>query len=112
MAGLIQIKQLARMLSLGQLRKLEEWMHELIRKLEAQALAERQPSGKQVVEEQTYKNTTYRLEGIRCGKENCKCMGGKLHGPYWYSYIRVDDKVKSQYIGKKLPHELQRAKRK
>jgi hypothetical protein len=112
MAGLIQIKQLARMLSLGQLRKLEEWMHELIRKLEEKALAERQPSGKQAVDEQTRMNTTYRLEGIRCGKENCKCMSGKLHGPYWYSYTRVHDKVRSRYIGKNLPRGIERPKRK
>jgi hypothetical protein len=110
MTGLIQIKQLARMLSLGQLRKLEEWMHEFIRKLEEKALTERQPSGQQIVEEQTHKKTTYRLEGIRCGKENCKCAVGNLHGPYWYSYSRVDGKVKSQYVGNKLPREVQRTK--
>lgn len=111
MAGLIQIKQLARMLSLGQLRKLDEWMHELIRKLEEKELTARQPSGKQVVEEQTHKNTKYRLEGIRCGKENCKCMSGKLHGPYWYSYTRVHDKVRSRYIGKNPPRGIERSKK-
>lgn len=25
----------------------------------------------------------------------------KAHGPYWYSYTRVKDKVKSQYVGKR-----------
>lgn len=33
---------------------------------------------------------------------------GKLHGPYWYSYTRVDDKVTSQYIGKNLPKDIER----
>lgn len=38
--------------------------------------------------------------------ENCKSSGSKLHGPYWYSYNRIKDKVTSQYIGKKLPKDI------
>jgi hypothetical protein len=112
MVGLAQAKKLIRKLSLAQLRRLEEWLHELIRKVEANARANLRLSGGQIVEERTLKNVTYRLEGVRCGKENCKCSTGKSHGPYWYSYTRVGDKVKSQYIGKTLPRELERAKRK
>lgn len=55
---------------------------------------------KLTVAEQILDNKTYRLESVRCGKENCKCARGKLHGPYWYSYTRVKDKVTSQYVGK------------
>lgn len=58
--------------------------------------------------EQTINHRTYRLEGIRCGKEKCKCTLGKLHGPYWYSYTRVKDKVTSHYIGKNLPKVVQK----
>ncbi len=32
----------------------------------------------------------------------------KIQGPHWYSYTRVEDKVKSQYVGKRLPREVQR----
>jgi hypothetical protein len=99
--SLIHIKKSVRGLSLGQLRKLDAWLHNLIRKAEESARTE-QPPRKQVVEERTVENKTYRLEGIRCGKEKCKCVRGKLHGPYWYSYTRVKDKIKSQYIGKNL----------
>lgn len=43
---------------------------------------------------------TYRLEGVRCGKAGCaKCP----HGPYWYAYWREEGKVRSRYIGRKLP---------
>jgi hypothetical protein len=35
-------------------------------------------------------------------------MRGKPHGPYWYSYTRIDNKVTSQYIGKRLPKEIGR----
>src|SRR5437763_9168580 len=111
MIGLAQIKQLIRKLSIKQMRKLDELLHELIRKAEETAHAERRSSSKQVVEEQIHENKTYRLEGIRCGKENCKCARGKLHGPYWYSYTRVKDKVTSQYIGKRLPKDVEKRSR-
>lgn len=101
--GLIHIKQAIRQLSLKQLRRLDEWVQELIRKAEEAERAESITPRQVIVEERTVENKTYRLEGVRCGKEKCKCAAGKLHGPYWYSYTRVGGKVKSQYIGKKLP---------
>ena len=86
-----------------QLRRLDEWLHEVINKAEESVRTGRIPSRKQIVEERTVENKTYRLEEVRCGKEKCKCASGELHGPYWYSYMRVEGRVKSQYIGKKLP---------
>jgi hypothetical protein len=106
--SLIQIKHVVRMLSLGQLRKFDEWLHELIRKAEESDRAEKSSSRKHTVVEQTIENKTYRLESIRCGKENCKCAHGKLHGPYWYSYTRVEDKVTSQYIGKNPTKDIEK----
>lgn len=106
--GLMQIKHAVRMLSLGQLRNLNEWLHELIRKAEEVDRVEKLPSRKQTAAEQTLENKTYRLESIRCGKEICKCAHGKLHGPYWYSYTRVKGKVTSQYIGKTLPKNIEK----
>jgi hypothetical protein len=106
--NLIQHKHAVRALSLSQLRKLDEWLHELIRRAEGVAREEKPSSRKQTVAEQTLENKTYRLESIRCGKEKCKCAHGKLHGPYWYSYSRVKDKVKSQYVGKKLPKDIEK----
>ncbi|MGH2721642.1 MAG: hypothetical protein ACRDJO_08570, partial [Actinomycetota bacterium] len=45
---------------------------------------------------------TYRLERVRCGKENCsRCP----HGPYWYAYWREDGRVRSRYIGRRLPDQ-------
>jgi hypothetical protein len=105
--SLRQIKHAVRMLSLGQLRKLDEWLHELIRKAEEADGVEKPPSRKQTVAEQTLENKTFRLESIRCGKDKCKCALGKLHGPYWYSYTRVKDRVTSQYVGKSLPKNVE-----
>jgi hypothetical protein len=101
--GLIQIKQAVRRLSLAQLRRLDDWLHEIIRKAEESARVEQSQPRRQIVEERTVANRAYRLEGVRCGKEKCKCARGKLHGPYWYSYSRVEGRVKSRYVGKKLP---------
>jgi hypothetical protein len=103
--GLTQIKQAVRRLSLAQLKRLDEWLHEIILKAEEAARAERITPRKQVIEERTVENSTYRLEGVRCGKDKCKCAQGRLHGPYWYSYSRVEGKVKSRYVGKKLPNK-------
>jgi hypothetical protein len=106
--SLIQFKQAVRLLSLGQLRKLDEWLHELIRRCEEADRAEKSSSRRQTVTERTLENKTYRLESIRCGKEKCKCARGKLHGPYWYSYTRAKDRVTSQYVGKNLPKDVQK----
>jgi hypothetical protein len=106
--SLIQIKHALRLLSLGKLRKLDEWLHELINRAEEADRAEKSLSRRRAVAEQTFGGRTYRLESIRCGKENCRCARGKLHGPYWYSYTRVQDKVTSQYVGKKLPKDIEK----
>lgn len=42
----------------------------------------------------------YRCQYIRCGKANCKACP---HGPYWYSFYRVNGKMKSEYHGKADP---------
>jgi hypothetical protein len=106
--SLIQIKSAVRRLSLDRLKKLDEWLHELIRRAEESESVRRLASQKQTVVGQTPGDKTYRQESIRCGKENCKCAHGKLHGPYWYSYTRVKGKVTSQYVGKSLPRNIQK----
>jgi hypothetical protein len=99
---LTQLKHAARELSLDQIRRLDTWLHDLIRK-EVGAKRKERSSRREVVEERSVDNRTYRLEGIRCGKEKCKCAQGQLHGPYWYAYWSEGGKTKTQYIGKKLP---------
>jgi hypothetical protein len=106
--NLTHIKFIIRRLSLNQLRKLDAWLVELIRKTEEASRKDKPSPRKQTVAKQTLDNKTYRLEYIRCGKENCKCTRGKLHGPYWYSYARVKDKTTSQYIGKKLSTDVEK----
>ena len=47
---------------------------------------------------------TYRQEHVRCGRDNCtRCP----HGPYWYAYWREDGRLRSRYIGKELPANVE-----
>ena len=42
------------------------------------------------------------LEMVSCG--DCKDrQTGRVHGPYWYRYYRVNGKMVSEYVGKKIP---------
>lgn len=42
---------------------------------------------------------TLRREYVLCGKGDCS----KLHGPYWYGYIRVGRRLRKVYFGKACP---------
>src|SRR5207249_2499036 len=49
---------------------------------------------------------TYRREEVRCGKANCtRCP----HGPYWYAYWREGGRLRSRYIGKEPPEQVEPA---
>ena len=40
-------------------------------------------------------------EWKRCGKPNCRCLAGELHGPYYYRHWRVAGRQKKAYIARK-----------
>ncbi|MDQ3847740.1 MAG: hypothetical protein M3261_02150 [Thermoproteota archaeon] len=91
------------MLTRAQMSKLDDWLHTLIQSAADEAERRRAVVPNEVVEERQIDNKTYRLQGVRCGKERCKCAAGELHGPYWYAYWSEQGKTRSQYVGKKLP---------
>lgn len=96
--NLRELKRHVNALSTKQLVKLDAWIHGLLES------AERTDKGRTSTDDNgrpTHK--TYRRELVRCGKKGCKCAEGQLHGPYWYAYWVEGGKLKSQYIGKKLP---------
>lgn len=43
---------------------------------------------------------TFRQEHVRCGRPTCSTCP---HGPYWYAYWREGGRLRSRYIGKRLP---------
>ena len=34
----------------------------------------------------------------KCGKPNCRCAAGQLHGPYYYHFVRINGKPKKRYL--------------
>lgn len=45
------------------------------------------------------------VQYVSCGKTNCKCKTGKLHGPYYYYFTRIDGKLRKRYLKR---HEIER----
>jgi hypothetical protein len=39
------------------------------------------------------------IKKVTCGKENCKCQSGELHGPYKYVVSRQGDSLNWDYRG-------------
>jgi len=109
MNKLSEIKRSIRTLTPRELTKLANWLRELIdsKKSKEQDCA---TTKRRVLQERTTSNRTYRLEGVRCGKKNCKCATGQLHGPYWYAYWSEGGKTRSQYVGKTLPKKQKKAR--
>jgi len=35
---------------------------------------------------------------VRCGKRNCQCTRGDLHGPYFYQFARVNRVLVKRYV--------------
>lgn len=35
---------------------------------------------------------------VRCGKPNCKCARGQLHGAYYYHFVRVGGRLRKRYL--------------
>src|SRR5688500_3008296 len=34
---------------------------------------------------------------VRCGKPKCRCVGGALHGPYFYHFTRENGRLRKRY---------------
>lgn len=52
---------------------------------------------------------TVHIQFVRCGKVNCKCSRGELHGAYYYHFVRIDGKLCKRYLKANTVEELQRA---
>lgn len=108
--GLRQLQDGIVNLSLEQQRSLYYWLAEVIENTES--LEEKEMAalptkpGRRVVDTQRVGKVVYRRESVCCGKENCKCASGELHGPYYYAYQRQQGRLKSWYVGKQLPDKV------
>jgi hypothetical protein len=41
---------------------------------------------------------------VRCGRRNCHCASGNLHGPYFYLFWREQGRLRKRYV---KPAEVQ-----
>jgi hypothetical protein len=48
-----------------------------------------------------------RPQWVRCGRSNCRCARGQLHGPYFYRFWREGGKLKKAYV---RPAELEQVR--
>jgi hypothetical protein len=98
-----ELKRAVRSMTPRELITLDAWLRELINAAESKR-RDRVAAKREAMRRRQATHKTYRLESVRCGKENCKCAGGELHGHYWYAYWSEGGKTRSAYIGKKLPN--------
>lgn len=54
-------------------------------------------------------NGTVHAQFVRCGKPNCKCSRGELHGAYYYHFVRVGGRLRKQYLKPSEVEEVQAA---
>ena len=86
-----------------ELARLDAWLHVLLKDRRSKKRVRGATKQHEVLQARHTAHKTYRLELVRCGKGGCRCVDGKLHGPYWYAYWSEGGKTKSQYVGKRLP---------
>jgi Family of unknown function (DUF6788) len=101
---LSRVKRDMGMLTPGDLRRLDDWLHRQITALEAKREEEKKPR-REIVQKIERGAWTYQLEMVRCGKAGCRCNDGQPHGPYWYGYRKESGRTVSTYIGKEFKEQ-------
>jgi hypothetical protein len=43
-------------------------------------------------------NGSLQQQWVKCGKANCKCSRGQLHGPYFYLFVSMSDGLWKAYV--------------
>ncbi|WP_346293319.1 DUF6788 family protein [Sphaerothrix gracilis] len=88
---------------LAEQRRLLAWLRRQVDAADQQSAEDWQPPGSEsAIERRHIGKSCFLLQGVKCGKANCKCAAGDLHGPYWYEFWREGDKVKKRYHGKQI----------
>lgn len=82
------------------LRALKAWIDELLAYRRDVATDEIDVDEGETLEavEETSGGTVV-IKHVSCGKENCKCQRGELHGPYKYVVRRKGDRLDWEYKG-------------
>ncbi len=81
------------------LRDLSAWIEELLDYREKQLTAAIETDDAIESIEQTNEGTIITKKQL-CGKDNCKCTDGDLHGPYRWKVTYENGKTSWEYLGK------------
>jgi hypothetical protein len=82
------------------LRALQDWIDDLLeyrQDVAAEDIDAGEGESIEVVEESS--GGTVVIKKVSCGKDNCKCQSGELHGPYKYIVCRQGDSLDWEYKG-------------
>jgi hypothetical protein len=82
------------------LRALQNWIDELLEYRQDVAAEEINTSeGESIEAVEESSSGTVVIKKVSCGKDNCKCHSGQLHGPYKYIVRRRGDNLEWKYKG-------------
>jgi hypothetical protein len=84
----------------GDLRSLQDWIDDLLEY--RQDVAEEDidvGKGESIESVEESSGGTVVIKKVNCGKDNCKCQSGELHGPYKYIVRRQGDSLDWEYKG-------------
>ncbi|UHQ95106.1 DUF6788 family protein [Haloterrigena alkaliphila] len=82
------------------LHALRDWIDELLAYRQGVAAEEITVEGNESIETvEESSDGTVVIKKVSCGKENCKCQRGQLHGPYKYIVRRKGEKLNWDYRG-------------
>ena len=82
------------------LQALQDWINELLayrRDIATEDIDAGEDESIEAVKESS--EGTVVIKKVSCGKDNCKCQRGKLHGPYKYVVRRKGGSLKWDYRG-------------
>lgn len=82
------------------LRALKAWIDELLTYRREVARAElAAATGEEIEAVEESSDGTVVIKRVSCGKDNCKCQRGELHGPYKYVVRRKGGSLDWEYKG-------------
>lgn len=79
---------------------LQDWLDELLEYRQDVAAEEIDAAvGESIEAVEESSGGTVVIKKVSCGKDNCKCQRGELHGPYKYVVRRQGDSLEWDYEG-------------
>jgi hypothetical protein len=82
------------------LHALQDWINDLLEYRQDVTVGDIDAGENESIEDIEESNGgTVVIKKVSCGKANCKCQSGELHGPYKYVVRRQGDSLKWDYKG-------------